>query len=103
MMVHRTRPSCQMREEFQKLTDLLERGGPFDSGNSFTDACHRRLVRALAMGQVGGRLGPSDVVALVGHAFRREAVLSPDLPLRLRVPSATVASQWPSPSTWRAA
>src|SRR5436190_13600914 len=62
----------------------------------------RRLADALrTLDEDNDGVGPSDLIALIGHCLRREQDLYPDAPPRWFVVPA--ASPWPARDAWQSA
>lgn len=84
-----------MNDEFALLHELVTGQRTHDE-TAFTEACHRRLVRALTRFE-SIRPGPADLAVLTRHALRREQEKQAGVSPTFTVPKV---QPWPSPTAW---
>ncbi len=87
-----------MADSFQELRKILETGKIPANTSQFSEACHRRLLDALAAAETPHEPGKGDIAALVRHVLRRENELQGGISQTLKIP---LTSLFPNREIWQ--
>lgn len=75
-----------MADSFQELREILQTRKIPANTSQFSEACHRRLLDALAAAETPHEPGKGDIAALVRHVLRRENELQGGISQTLKIP-----------------
>ncbi|MEG3876217.1 protein DpdF [Microcoleus sp. herbarium7] len=75
-----------MADSFQELRDILKIGKIPANTSQFSEACHRRLLDALAAAGTPDAPGMGDIAAAIRHVLRREDELQGGMSQTLKIP-----------------
>ncbi len=87
-----------MADSFQELREILQTDKIPANTSQFSEACHRRLLDALAAAGTPHEPEKGDIAALVRHVLRREDELQGGMPQTLKVPRT---SPFPNREIWQ--